>query len=115
MSPTPPRTRKFLSDSNGKLHAGSSRKKSATGSGQNNFILWSRFGLDQGARANTGLTTAEAGFEEWSFSAKAGTVINPPDTGGGTAPTPGTAPLAVLALGLLGWHHRSRKLASARA
>ncbi len=82
--------------------------------GEDNLILWSRFGLDQGAKANScGLatcdtTTAESGFEEWSYSAKSGTVINCTDCGNGV-PTPGTASMALLALGIMGFLRRSRK------
>jgi hypothetical protein len=74
--------------------------------GDQNFVLWSRFGIEY--KANTGNfidgATAEAGFEEWSYSAKAGTPCNNNcgGGGGGDVPVPGTAALAVLGLGLLG-------------
>ncbi len=66
--------------------------------GQNYLVLWSRFGLEQAA--NTGLTTADAGFEEWSYSLKQGSTTVPNDPGSGV-PLPGTAALALLALGML--------------
>jgi MYXO-CTERM domain-containing protein len=74
--------------------------------GENYFILWSRFGLEQAA--NTDPTDADAGFEEWSYRQRSGT---PPDDGGGPVPTPGTAALAVLALALL----RSNRRKSVRS
>ncbi|MEJ6001167.1 hypothetical protein [Paucibacter soli] len=76
--------------------------------GEQYLVLWSRFGLDQGAKANTALTTADAGFEEWSFSAKSGTVINPPPPPPGV-PAPGTISLAMLALIVLGRQYRTRR------
>lgn len=73
------------------------------------LILWSRFGMSQGATGE-GSTTSEAGFEEWAYTSKTG------GGGGGgcttncnQAPTPGTASLALLALGILGFRHLSRK------
>ncbi len=75
--------------------------------GENYLILWSRFGLTQGA--NTGATTADAGFEEWSYSSKTGGGGGGCTTNCNQAPTPGTASLALLALGILGFRHLSRK------
>ena len=70
-----------------------------------NLILWSRFGLQEGMGADaTSGAAADAGFEEWSFGAKQGTVINPPGPPPG-APTP--ASLALVALGLLLMSRRS--------
>lgn len=68
----------------------------AKGAGENYLILWSRFGMDQGAKADTA-TTAEAGFEEWSYQAKVGTPTNPPG-GGGQVPAPATAMLVAVGL-----------------
>lgn len=71
------------------------------GAGENYFVLWSRFGLEQAA--NTGSTDADAGFEEWSYRQRSG---RPPDEPGPPGvPTPGTAALAVLALALLRTNH----------
>ena len=77
------------------------------GSGKTHLILWSRFGLEQAA--NTGLTTADAGFEEWAFSAKSGTPVNPPGGGAGV-PIPGTAALALLGLALVGSNARRKQI-----
>ena len=78
-----------------------------TNQGETYLILWSRFGLEQAA--NTGLTTADAGFEEWSYSAKTGTGGCTSNCGGNGVPVPGTASLALVALGMLGYHRRARK------
>lgn len=66
-----------------------------------NLILWSRFGLqaNMGADSTDG-SAADAGFEEWSFGAKSGTPQNPPGPQPGV-PSPGTAVLALLGLGLV--------------
>ncbi len=77
----------------------------AIGNGQANLILWSRFGLEQGAKADTGATTADAGFEEWAYSTKSGTPTN--GGGGGGVPAPGTAALAMLGLAILGMKRRA--------
>ena len=78
------------------------------GSGKTHLILWSRFGLEQAA--NTGLTTADAGFEEWAFSAKSGTTVNP--GGGAGVPIPGTAALSLLGLALVGRKTRRKALST---
>jgi uncharacterized protein (TIGR03382 family) len=86
---------------------GKSQIDALRGAGEDYLILWSRFGLEQGAKAdNLDPTEADAGFEEWSFAAKDGVVTNPPS--GNEAPTPGTAALAVLALALMGGRRRAR-------
>lgn len=75
-----------------------------------NLILWSRFGLQGGMRVDqTSGAEADAGFEEWSFGAKQGTVINPPPPGTGV-PTPGSAALALLGLAMVA--QRSRRHAA---
>jgi hypothetical protein len=74
--------------------------------GEKYLVLWSRFGLNQGAHANTALSTADAGFEEWSYSSKSGTVVNCTNCPGTSVPAPGTAYLAFLALGILGYQQR---------
>lgn len=79
------------------------------GNGEQYLVLWSRFGLSQGAGANTALTTADAGFEEWSYSGKTGNGNCTTNCGGGTVPSPGTVPLALLALGVLGYQRHTRK------
>lgn len=80
-----------------------------------NLILWSRFGLQEGmkAEATTG-SYADAGFEEWSFGAKVGTPQNPPGPPGPNpgVPTPGSAALAVLGLAFLS---RNRRFGQKRA
>lgn len=63
--------------------------------GDEYLILWSRFGLEQGADSDD--TYADAGFEEWAFMARSGTPNNG-GGGGGTVPTPGTLALAGLGL-----------------
>ena len=78
----------------------------ATG-GKGYLVLWSRFGLTQGADSSS--TTADAGFEEWSYSAKTGTGSCVSNCGGTSVPVPGTASLALVALGMLGYHRRTRK------
>ena len=69
------------------------------------FVLWSRFGLEQAA--NTSASTADAGFEEWSYKLKSGSTTPPNPGGGGGVPTPGTMPLALLALMVLGFRQRA--------
>lgn len=67
-----------------------------------NLILWSRFGLQEGMKADaTTGSYADAGFEEWSFGAKVGTAQNPPGPPGPGVPTPGSVALALLGLALL--------------
>jgi hypothetical protein len=79
-------------------------KAAITNPGQKNFILWSRFGLEQGAKADS--SAADAGFEEWSYSSNKsgpGSCTNCPGT---SVPAPGSAYLALLALGILGYQRR---------
>lgn len=72
----------------------------AAGNNGEYLILWSRFGLSNGAYdPGNNDTTADGGFEEWSFQSRVG---SPNGGGGGGVPLPGTVALALLALGLMG-------------
>lgn len=62
--------------------------------GENYLVLWSRFGLQQAA--DTASSTADAGFEEWSYAKSSSTVPPPPPPPG--VPLPGTLVLAALGL-----------------
>lgn len=69
--------------------------------GDQYFVLWSRFGVEYKADSIDG-ASAEAGFEEWSYSSKTGTPCTTNCGGGGSVPVPGTAALAMMGLVLLG-------------
>lgn len=75
------------------------------GAGYTNFILWSRFGLNEARAAGS---ESDTSFEEWGqVSYATGT---PPGGSGGPVPTPIPAPLALFGLGaaMLGWRVRKQ-------
>ena len=82
----------------------------AAGNNGTNLILWSRFGIANGAWDSG--NTADGGFEEWSFLAKAGTPVNSGGSGG-SVPLPGSPMLLALGLGVLGLTRRQGLLRAA--
>ena len=76
----------------------------AAGNNGTNLILWSRFGIANGAWDSG--NTADGGFEEWSFQAKAGTPVNGGGGGGSSVPLPSSPMLLALGLGVLGLTRR---------
>lgn len=86
------------------------------GAGENYLVLWSRFGLEQ--EANTGVTAADAGFEEWAYSKSAGGGGSSGGGSGGASgaiTSPGSSALSVLGLALLGFTFRARRQAQSTA
>lgn len=85
------------------------------GAGENYLVLWSRFGLEQAA--DTGLTLADAGFEEWAYSKSAAGGSSGGGSGGasGAVTSPGSSALSVLGLALLGFTFRARRQAQSTA
>ena len=86
------------------------------GAGENYLVLWSRFGLEQAA--DTGLTLADAGFEEWAYSKSAAGGSSGGGSGGASGAvvtSPGSSALSVLGLALLGFTFRARRQAQSTA
>lgn len=86
--------------------------KLAGGAGFTNFILWSRFGLQEGSDANS-----DAGYEEWARITVPTTSSSTGSTGGGggsgNIPEPGTLSLAGAAI--LGGFFYARRRRQAQA
>lgn len=90
--------------------------------GENYLILWSRFGTTETADAlNLSGSTADAGFEEWSYRSSVGSTTSSSGSSGGSSgssgavPSPGSSALTLLALAAMGATFRARKLAPTAA
>ncbi len=89
--------------------------------GETYLILWSRFGTTETADAlNLSGSTADAGFEEWSYRSSVGPTTGSSGSSGssgasGAVPSPGSSALTLLGLAMLGAAFRVRKLASKQA
>ena len=83
--------------------------------GETYLILWSRFGTTETADAlNLSGSTADAGFEEWSYRSSVGATTSSSGSSGGSSgavPSPGSSALTLLALAAMGATFRARKLA----
>ena len=88
--------------------------------GDQYLILWSRFGLSATADAiNISGSTADAGFEEWSYRSSVGPTTGSSGSSGSSGaanvPSPGSSALTLLGLAMMGAAFRARKLARKQA
>ncbi len=87
--------------------------------GETYLILWSRFGTEQAADVlSQPGSTADAGFEEWSYRSAVGATTSSSGSSGGSSgavPSPGSSALTLLALAAMGATFRARKLARTAA